>query len=211
MQEQRGRDRTFLLLFLKYRESHISFRENQQSMTLSQPADPQHSPRPEAPETSETPENREQPTWKIKLLYDGDCPLCLREVHFLQRRDAGRGLVQFVDITDENYTPAEHGGVDFETAMGRIHAVLPDGTVVKNLEVFRRIYSVLGMGWVYAATQWPIIGPIANKLYAIWADWRLRLTGRPDLETLVAQRQHGEACTTAGRCRPMDADAHKNG
>lgn len=144
------------------------------------------------------------PSWQIKLLYDGECPLCLREVNFLQRRDAGRGLVAFVDIADENYTPEAHGGVDFETAMGRIHAVLPDGTVIKNVEVFRRVYETLGMGWIYAATRWPIVGPIVDRLYEIWADWRLALTGRPDLSTIVADRQRRIECTTQERCRLHD-------
>ncbi|GAB4227635.1 MAG: DUF393 domain-containing protein [Stanieria sp.] len=138
-------------------------------------------------------------TWKIKLLYDGECPLCLREVNFLQQRDAGRGIVAFVDIADRNYTPEANGGIDFETAMGRIHAVLPDGTVIKNVEVFRRVYEELGMGWLYAITKLPVIGAVADWLYGIWADWRLKLTGRPDLATIVAQREH--TITSAGRCR----------
>lgn len=141
------------------------------------------------------------PSWQIKLLYDGECPLCLREVNFLKRRDAGRGLVTFVDIADENYTPEAHGGVDYQTAMGRIHAILSDGTVIKNVEVFRRVYEILGMGWVYAATKLPIIGSIVNKLYEIWADWRLALTGRPDLATIVAERQNRIDCKIQGRCR----------
>ena len=62
----------------------------------------------------------EKPSWQIKLLYDGECPLCVREVNFLRKRDAGRGKVTFVDIADDDYTPSTHGGVDFETAMGRI-------------------------------------------------------------------------------------------
>lgn len=146
------------------------------------------------------------PSWQIKLLYDGQCPLCMREVNFLQRRDAGRGLVAFVDIADDNYTPEAHGGVDFETAMGRIHAVLPDGTVIKNVEVFRRIYEILGMGWIYAATKWPVIGAIVDRLYEIWADWRLSLTGRPNLATLVRDRQQRIECETQGRCRLNDEE-----
>jgi predicted DCC family thiol-disulfide oxidoreductase YuxK len=138
-------------------------------------------------------------TWKIKLLYDGECPLCLREVNFLQQRDAGRGIVAFVDIADRNYTPEENGGVDFETAMGRIHAVLPDGTVIKNVEVFRRVYEELGMGWLYAITKLPVIGAVADWLYGIWADWRLKFTGRPDLANIVAQRE--QVNSSAGRCR----------
>lgn len=153
-----------------------------------------------APETS-APQVSQATAWKIKLLYDGQCPLCVREVNFLQRRDAGRGLVTFVDIADDNYRPEAHGGVSFEAAMGRIHAVLPDGTIVKNVEVFRRVYEVLGMGWVYAATKLPVIGFLADALYSIWADWRLALTGRPNLATLSAERQKRLECKTEGRCQ----------
>ena len=140
------------------------------------------------------------PTWKIKLLYDGECPLCLREVNFLLKRDAGRGIVNFVDIADLNYQPEENGSVDFATAMGRIHGVLPDGTVIKNVEVFRRVYEELGMGWIYAVTKLPLIGGIADWLYGIWADWRLALTGRPNLTKILAQREE-QLKSKPGRCR----------
>ncbi|MBD1880995.1 DUF393 domain-containing protein [Coleofasciculus sp. FACHB-T130] len=160
-------------------------------------------PFPESLEAS-TPPQSSSPSWQIELLYDGECPLCVREVNFLRRRDAGRGLVAFVDIAGDRYTPEAHGGVDFETAMGRIHAVLPDGTVVKNVEVFRRVYEILGMGWIYAVTKLPIIGSIADTLYEIWADWRLALTGRPDLAMIVSKRQKHIECETQGRCRLND-------
>ena len=139
-------------------------------------------------------------TWKIKLLYDGECPLCLREVNFLQKRDGGRGLVAFVDIADDSYSAEENGGVDYETAMGRIHGVLPDGTVVKNVEVFRRVYEVLEMGWVYALTKLPILGWLANFIYGIWADLRLKLTGRPSLATLVQERKKRLESREVERC-----------
>jgi predicted DCC family thiol-disulfide oxidoreductase YuxK len=128
-------------------------------------------------------------SWKIKLLYDGECPLCLREVNFLQQRDAGRGLIAFVDIADDRYSPEDNGGIDYGTAMGRIHALLPDGTRLQNLEVFRRIYDTLGIGWIYAVTQLPIIGALADKIYGLWANWRLALTGRADLKTLVKAKE----------------------
>ncbi len=139
--------------------------------------------------------------WEIKLLYDGECPLCLREVNFLQKRDAGRGKVAFVDIAADDYNPEENAGIDFETAMGRIHAILPDGTIIKNVEVFRRVYEALGMGWVYAITKLPILGAIANFIYGIWADLRLRLTGRPNLGTVIKQRQEKLGCDDEARCR----------
>lgn len=149
-----------------------------------------------APEAAQSPSD-----WRIKLLYDGDCPLCVREVNFLQKKDSGRGLVAFEDIAADDYDPAANAGIDFETAMGRIHAIKADGTVIKNVEVFRQVYEVLGIGWIYAATRWPVIGPVIDKIYDIWADWRLRLTGRPDLETIVAQRQQRTQSCQGDRCR----------
>lgn len=140
------------------------------------------------------------PTWKIKLLYDSECPLCVREVNFLKQRDAERGLVAFVDVADPDYQAVDHGDIDYATAMGRIHAVLPDGTTVKNVEVFRRIYEVLGLGWVYAITKLPLIGAFADWLYGLWADRRLAWTGRPDLATLVAAKQ--QQCESGSCQRP---------
>ncbi|MGB3495725.1 MAG: DUF393 domain-containing protein [Elainellaceae cyanobacterium] len=151
-------------------------------------------------------------SWRIKLLYDGECPLCVREVNFLKKRDAKRGRVAFVDIAAYDYEPDDHQGIDYETAMGRIHGILPDGTVIQNVEVFRRVYEALDMGWVYAATQLPILGSLANWVYGLWADRRLALTGRPSLERILQRRgQQGRSpqrsepgCDSSGRCHVED-------
>jgi len=135
-------------------------------------------------------------TWKIKLLYDGLCPLCLREVNFLKRKDGDRGLIKFVDIATDDYDPADNAGITFEQAMGRIHAVLPNGEILLNVEVFRQIYDILGIGWIYAITKIPLVGKLADTLYGVWADYRLLLTGRADLQTIVTERQkRSQGCT----------------
>ena len=139
--------------------------------------------------TANSQADEQTPTWKIKLLFDGECPLCVREVNFLKKQDRDRGLVKFVDIIADDYTPADNVNIDFETAMGRIHAVLPDGTIVKNVEVFRQTYDILGIGWIYAIIKLPLFGRLAETIYGIWADSRLLLTGRDDLKTIVAKRQ----------------------
>lgn len=142
-----------------------------------------------------------KPHWQIKLLYDGECPLCVREVNFLTKKDAGRGIVKFVDIASLDYDPKENANIDFATAMGTIHAILPDGTVIKNVEVFRQVYERLGMGWVYAITKIPVVGVIADWIYKVWADWRLKLTRRPDLNTIIAQRQKKLKDSNSSRCK----------
>jgi hypothetical protein len=59
----------------------------------------------------------------------------MREVEMLRRRDSGVGNICFVDIADPNYDPTAHAGVTFEQAMERIHAVLPDGQIVTDVQV----------------------------------------------------------------------------
>ncbi|XP_073224583.1 uncharacterized protein At5g50100, chloroplastic isoform X2 [Cicer arietinum] len=92
--------------------------------------------------------------WKIKMLYDGDCPLCMREVNMLRERNKTYGTIKFVDIGSDDYSPQEHHGLDYQTAMGRIHAILSDGTIVTDVEAFRRLYEQVGLGWVYAITKY---------------------------------------------------------
>lgn len=137
---------------------------------------------------------------ELTILYDGGCPLCLREVRFLERRDRARHpqspRLAFVDIDAVDDDPARHGGISYREAMERIHALEPDGTVLRDVAVFRRAYSLIGLGWLYAPTAWPLLGPLVNALYRLWAAWRLRLTRRPSLDQLCA-----------GRCARRAADA----
>ena len=125
---------------------------------------------------------------ELTLLFDGACPLCLREVETLRRRDQGRGRLAFVDVDDPAYDPARHGGITYAEAMGRMHALRADGQVIRDVEVFRQAYALVGLGWLYAPTRWPLLRPLVDALYGLWARWRLAITGRPALETLCRDR-----------------------
>ncbi|KAG7612478.1 Thioredoxin-like superfamily [Arabidopsis suecica] len=62
--------------------------------------------------------NREEPkpqNWKIKMLYDGDCPLCMREVNMLMERNEKHGTIKFVDISSNDYSPEDNQGLDYKT------------------------------------------------------------------------------------------------
>jgi hypothetical protein len=50
----------------------------------------------------------------------------------------------------------------------------------------------VGLGLLYAPTGWPLLAPLVNLAYGLWAAARLKLTGRPDIEQLCALR--------GGRC-----------
>jgi predicted DCC family thiol-disulfide oxidoreductase YuxK len=115
--------------------------------------------------------------WQIRVLYDGDCPLCTREIRLLERRDRGRGRIQFEDIARPSFDPGAYG-LDANQVMARIHGVLPDGTVVEGVEVFRRAYGAVGLGWLMAPTRWPGLRSLADLAYRVFARNRLRWTGR---------------------------------
>ncbi|MGB1416432.1 MAG: thiol-disulfide oxidoreductase DCC family protein [Synechococcus sp.] len=123
----------------------------------------------------------------LTLLFDGGCPLCLREVNFLRRRDRSQRL-SFVDINAIDYNASEHANISYRQAMGRIHAIRGTGEILTDVAVFREAYRLIGLGWLYAPTAWPVLAPVIDWVYGLWADWRLRLTGRPSLDTLCEDR-----------------------
>ncbi|KAI6682903.1 hypothetical protein NL676_028816 [Syzygium grande] len=140
--------------------------------------------------------------WKIKMLYDGDCPLCMREVDMLRERNKQYGTIKFVDISSADYSSKENQGLDYKTVMGRIHAILSDGTVVTDVEAFRRLYEQVGLGWVYAITKYEPIATIADSVYGVWAKYRLQITGRPPLEEILeARKSKGEMCNDSDKCK----------
>ncbi|MCU0668657.1 MAG: DUF393 domain-containing protein [Myxococcota bacterium] len=119
------------------------------------------------------------PHWEFRVLYDGECPLCAREISMLRRLDRGRGRLDLEDIAAPDFDAARYGTTLHEL-MARIHGVQPDGTLIEGVEVFRRAYAAVGLGWLVAPTRWPLLRPLADAAYRWFARNRLRLTGRPD-------------------------------
>ncbi len=117
-------------------------------------------------------------SFAIKVLYDGECPLCAREIAFLRRRDR-RGLIAFEDIAAPDFAASRYG-LDHAAVMSRIHGVLPDGTLIEGVEVFRRLYAAVGLGWLVAPTRWPLLRGLFDRAYRVFARNRLRWTGRSD-------------------------------
>lgn len=141
--------------------------------------------------------NRPDPAreaWQIRVLFDGECPLCRREIRMLERLDRGRGCVDFEDISQPAFDPGAYG-LDAEQVMARIHGVLPDGNIVEGLEVFRRVYAAVGFGWLMAPTRWPLLRDVSEAGYRIFAQNRLRWTGR-------------EADCINGRCQLAASPSH---
>ena len=113
---------------------------------------------------------------QIEVFYDGECPLCLREIGFLKKKDRERHIhfreIQRLEFASSSI-PKTH-----QQLMAEIHARLPDGTWIKGVEVFRRLYDAIGWNWIVAITRWPIIRESLDWAYQVFAKRRLSLTGR---------------------------------
>ena len=127
--------------------------------------------------------------YPMTMLIDGECPLCKREVAWLRRRDR-HGRLVFIDIAETGFDAGRFGKTQDEL-MGSIHAVLPSGDLVTGVEVFRRAYRAIGLGWIVAPTAWPVLRPLFDAMYRVFARVRPRLQrgGKGDRD-----------CDT-GRCR----------
>lgn len=113
---------------------------------------------------------------EIEVFFDGDCPLCTKEIAMLRRLDR-RSRILFTDVSSPAFDPGA-AGVSMSALMAEIHARLPDGTLLTGVEVFRRLYAAVGLGPLVAASRLPGVREALDFGYARFAKNRLRWTGR---------------------------------
>ncbi len=113
---------------------------------------------------------------EIEVFFDGACPLCTREIAFLRRRDR-EGHILFTDIAAADFS-AESYGKTQSHFIDRIRGRLPDGTWVEGVDVFRRLYSAVGLGPLVALTRLPGVTQLLDFGYEKFAKNRLKWTGR---------------------------------
>ena len=114
--------------------------------------------------------------WEVEVFYDGDCPLCTREIRVLRKKDR-KEKIRFTDISAPQFR-ADEVGKDMETLMAEIHGRLPTGEWITGVEVFRRLYAAVGFNPLVSLTRLPVISHGLELGYRVFARNRLRLTGR---------------------------------
>jgi predicted DCC family thiol-disulfide oxidoreductase YuxK len=115
---------------------------------------------------------------QFEVFFDGDCPLCLKEIQMLRRLDRKNNRIRFTDIAEPGFNPEAETGLPMEELMAEIYGRMPNGELVRGMEVFRQLYGAVGLGFVFAPTKWPLLEPVFNAAYSAFAKNRLRLTGR---------------------------------
>jgi predicted DCC family thiol-disulfide oxidoreductase YuxK len=113
----------------------------------------------------------------VQVFYDGQCPLCRREIRLLQKLDR-RHRILFTNIADPSFDPASYAGRTMDDFMQEIQGRSSDGGWISGVEVFRQLYSAVGAGPLVWVTRWPGIAQLLQWGYVHFARNRLRWTGR---------------------------------
>ena len=124
---------------------------------------------------------------KLTFLFDGGCPLCLRETNFLKSKDISN-QIKFVDINNRDYDQTLFGDISYSKAMSNLHGILENGEIIKGLDVLAYSYELVGLGWVYSPLKLKFLSPLLRLVYRYWAKYRLLITGRSDIEKLCASQ-----------------------
>ncbi|KAI1897177.1 hypothetical protein AGOR_G00080530 [Albula goreensis] len=115
----------------------------------------------------------------VRVLYDGECPICVKEIRFLQYLQKNRpGKVHFVDISVPGYDGTKYGGIDYDMAMEEMHVIDENDRVHRGVPAFTVMYTAVGLGWLGNFMSWPLVRPVMDKAYSVFARNRLKWTGR---------------------------------
>ncbi len=107
---------------------------------------------------------------ELTIFFDGACPLCLKEMQHLYRAD-GLQKICFVDINTEVFE-AQYPDIDKESANKILHGKLADGSLILGLDVTCKAWNLVGKGRWISFLRWPIIKPMADLAYLLFAKYR---------------------------------------
>ena len=118
---------------------------------------------------SETPDQE-----KMKVFYDGSCPICTREIAFYQER-TGADQIDWIDthaIKDDVVYP----GISREQALAKFHIVTPDGKILQGGTAFAGLWRTLPafriLGWAFRPRP---LDWLLNRVYDLLLKVRPRL------------------------------------
>jgi predicted DCC family thiol-disulfide oxidoreductase YuxK len=107
-------------------------------------------------------------TSKLTIYYDGQCPLCLAEIHFLKHHNQ-KGLLEFVSLQELD---ADIDGVNCELAFKTIHAQLGESEIIVGPDVFYEAYKRTNLKFINLLFSFSVSGFIYGKFYFIFAKYR---------------------------------------
>lgn len=111
-------------------------------------------------------------TSKLTIYYDGQCPLCLAEIHFLKHHNQ-KGLLDFVSLQQLGTSAAD---INCELAYKTIHARLGDKQLIIGPEVFFEAYKRTDLRFVNFLFSFRVIRFLYAKFYILFAKYRHQIS-----------------------------------
>jgi predicted DCC family thiol-disulfide oxidoreductase YuxK len=105
---------------------------------------------------------------KDTLYFDGTCPLCSKEISLLKK--LSKDQLIFADI--QNISSTDTQLPSREALLRRLHLRLMNGEWLVGLDANVAVWSYTKYGFLFKILRWPLIGHIADRIYANWADNR---------------------------------------
>ena len=102
---------------------------------------------------------------KNTLYYDGQCPLCSREVAKLRKISDGLTLCDIHDVEDDSLP-------DRDLLLRELHYRDAKGRLRVGLEANVAAWQHTRFGWLWRALLLPGIRPLAERAYNRWAKQR---------------------------------------
>ncbi|WP_136483665.1 DUF393 domain-containing protein [Vibrio sp. H11] len=110
---------------------------------------------------------------QITIFFDGQCPLCVREMRALKRYD-DHNLIALIDINSDQM--ADYPDIDPAEAQRIILAYNNRNQLIRGLDVLHQAWRLVGKGWIYAPTRWPLIKTLADQCYLLFAKHRYTIS-----------------------------------
>lgn len=105
---------------------------------------------------------------KLKVYYDGQCPLCSREIDHYRNKDTYQRL-SFIDITQASFN-AELEGLDPKKIHSVFHIKTPTNKVLTGVDGFVAIWNELEIWRPMAIAATSKLGaPIFKWVYSLFA------------------------------------------
>ena len=111
----------------------------------------------------------------FEVFYDGQCPLCKREIDMVRRKDKHQRL-KLTDIAAVDFRP--DAGKDLQELMKEIHGRDANGKFVTGVDVFREIYGRLGFELLVKISRLPVLRQVLDVGYRLFAYLRFKHASR---------------------------------
>ena len=98
------------------------------------------------------------------LYYDGACPLCSAEMNRL--RTLQDGSLSLVDI---HGAPDADRPASKQVLLENLHYVTRSGEVLTGIDANVAAWQHTRLGILWRWLRWPLVRPVADYLYTIWA------------------------------------------